>query len=66
VPKPSSYQIRITELIESAFEAGSRELNAEFRIARATDDALRWIEARNIIFYDREQRPCGSSASTST
>ena len=50
-------QIRITELIESAFEAGSRELNAEFRIARATDGALRWIEARNIIFYDGEKRP---------
>jgi PAS domain S-box-containing protein len=51
-------QIRVDELIESLFEAGSRELNAEFRITRATDGALRWIEARNIIFYDaKEQRP---------
>jgi PAS domain S-box-containing protein len=50
-------QIRVTELIESAFEAGSPELNAEFRITRATDGSLRWIEARSIIFYDSEQRP---------
>jgi PAS domain S-box-containing protein len=50
-------QIRVTELIESAFEAGARELNAEFRITRANDRALRWVEARNVIFYDSEQRP---------
>jgi PAS domain S-box-containing protein len=50
-------QIRVTELIESAFEAGARELNVEFRITRAADGALRWIEARSIIFYAREGRP---------
>jgi PAS domain S-box-containing protein len=50
-------QIRVTELFESAFEAGTHELNAEFRITRATDGALRWMEARNIIFYDGNQRP---------
>jgi PAS domain S-box-containing protein len=50
-------QIRIDQLIESAFETGKRELNAEFRITRANDGALRWIEARNIVFYDGEQRP---------
>jgi len=50
-------QIRIDQLIESAFETGKRELNAEFRIIRASDGALRWIEARNIIFYDGKQRP---------
>ena len=50
-------QIRIDQLIESAFETGKRELNAEFRIIRASDGALRWIEARNIIFYDGRQRP---------
>jgi PAS domain S-box-containing protein len=50
-------QIRVTELIENAFETRSHELNAEFRITRATDGALRWIEARSIIFYDSEQRP---------
>jgi PAS domain S-box-containing protein len=50
-------QIRVTELIESAFEARAHELNAEFRITRGSDRALRWIEARNIVFYDSEQRP---------
>jgi PAS domain S-box-containing protein len=50
-------QIRVTELIESAFEARSRELNVEFRITRPQDGALRWIEARNIIFYDGKQHP---------
>jgi PAS domain S-box-containing protein len=50
-------QIRVTELIGSAFEAGARELNVEFRITRAADGALRWIEARSIIFYAREGRP---------
>jgi PAS domain S-box-containing protein len=50
-------QIRIAELIESAFESGSRELSAEFRITRASDGALSWIQARNIIFYDANQRP---------
>jgi PAS domain S-box-containing protein len=49
-------QIRLTEQIESAFEADASELNVEFRITRAADGALRWIEARNIIFYDREGR----------
>jgi PAS domain S-box-containing protein len=49
--------IRVTDLIASTFEAGLHELNAEFRIIRATDGALRWIEARNIVFYDAEHRP---------
>jgi len=48
-------RIRVDELIESAFEAGSPELNAEFRITRGTDGSLRWIEARNIIFYNGKQ-----------
>jgi PAS domain S-box-containing protein len=50
-------RIRIVQLIESEFEAGKRELNAEFRITRASDGALRWIEARNIVFYDGKRRP---------
>jgi PAS domain S-box-containing protein len=50
-------QIRVAEQIESAFEAAVRELNVEFRITRAVDGVLRWIEARNLIFYDREGRP---------
>jgi len=50
-------QIRVGTLIEGAFESGARELNAEFRISRANDGALRWIEARGIVFYDSAKRP---------
>jgi PAS domain S-box-containing protein len=50
-------RIRVAQLIESAFEEGARELNAEFRITRPTDGALRWIEARNVVFYDEKRRP---------
>jgi PAS domain S-box-containing protein len=50
-------RIRIAELIESAFEARSRDLSVDFRITRASDGSLRWIEARNIIFYDGEHHP---------
>ena len=50
-------QIRVAQLIESVFDEGGRELNAEFRITRAIDRALRWIEARNVVFYDEKQRP---------
>lgn len=50
-------QIRVEQLIESAFDEGGRELNAEFRITRATDGALRWVEARNVVFYDEKRRP---------
>ena len=50
-------QIRVTEAIENVFAAGARELNVEFRISRARDGALRWIEARNIVFYDAERHP---------
>jgi PAS domain S-box-containing protein len=50
-------QIRVGDLIERAFESGARELNAEFRITRANDGALKWMEARGIVFYDSAQRP---------
>jgi signal transduction histidine kinase/CheY-like chemotaxis protein len=50
-------QVQITSLIDNAFANQARELNAEFRITRADDDALKWIEARSIIFYDAHRRP---------
>jgi PAS domain S-box-containing protein len=50
-------QARVTELIEKAFAAQARELITEFRITRADDAALRWIEARSIIFYDARHHP---------
>jgi signal transduction histidine kinase len=50
-------QIRVADIVDGVFAAGARELNAEFRIVRAGDGALRWIEARNLVLYDRERRP---------
>jgi PAS domain S-box-containing protein len=48
---------RIVDLTDNAFDEQVRHLQAEFRITRPTDGALRWIEARNIIFYDVHGRP---------
>src|SRR3984893_2445233 len=43
---------RIVDLMDNAFAEQARQSNAEFRIVRPTANALRWIEARHIIFYD--------------
>ena len=48
---------RITNLMENAFAAHARDAQAEFRITRASDKALRWLEARNLIFYDDAGSP---------
>jgi PAS domain S-box-containing protein len=50
-------QIRVADIVDRVFAAGARELNAEFRIVRAGDGALRWIEARNLVLYDGERHP---------
>jgi signal transduction histidine kinase len=42
---------RILHLVEGTFAAGKRDWQAEFRIVRPSDEALRWMEARNIVFY---------------
>jgi PAS domain S-box-containing protein len=48
---------RVVDLLDTAFAEQAREAQAEFRIIRPTDDALRWMEARIVIFYDAEGRP---------
>jgi len=48
---------RIVDLFDNAFEERARRSEAEFRITRPTDGALRWIEARSLIFYDADGRP---------
>src|SRR5262249_13068410 len=55
---------RIVHLIENAFAERAHECNAEFRIIRRNDKALRWMEARNIVFYDagKPARVVGVSA----
>jgi PAS domain S-box-containing protein len=50
-------KIRVAGLFENAFAGQAPELTAEFRIIRASDGALRWVEARNLIFYDDGQNP---------
>ena len=50
-------QIRVAGLFENAFAVQASELTAEFRIIRASDGALRWVETRNLIFYDDAQNP---------
>ena len=50
-------QPRIIDLMESAFAAQAQEQQAEFRIVRPSDGALKWMEVRGSIFYDLERRP---------
>jgi PAS domain S-box-containing protein len=45
-------RLRIVDLIEQAFANRARDLQAEFRIVSPGDGALKWMEARNVIFYD--------------
>jgi PAS domain S-box-containing protein len=45
---------RISHLMDSAFAEKARHSYAEFRIVRPADGSLRWVEARNVIFYDAE------------
>jgi len=48
--------LRLTDLINTAFASQDRELQAEFRVVNSKDGDLKWIEARNIIFYDADGR----------
>jgi PAS domain S-box-containing protein len=49
-------QPRIVHLMENAFAAHACDSQAEFRIVRPNDGALKWMEARNVIFYDLQRR----------
>jgi signal transduction histidine kinase len=49
--------VRITNEVQDAFAAQATDVLQEFRIVRADDDTLRWMERRNLIFYDLEGRP---------
>jgi PAS domain S-box-containing protein len=48
---------RIVDLLDQACATQARHWQAEFRIARQNDGALRWMEARAVIFYDEQRRP---------
>jgi PAS domain S-box-containing protein len=43
--------------LEQAFLRKNRELFTQFRIVRANDGEVRWIEARSLIFYDQVGQP---------
>jgi PAS domain S-box-containing protein len=43
---------RVVDLMDTCFAERTRDCQAEFRIIRRSDNALRWIEARNLVFYD--------------
>src|SRR6202790_2641668 len=49
--------LRISDLTDNAFAERARHSHAEFRIVRPADGGLRWIEARNVIFYGADGRP---------
>ena len=48
---------RITDLFDTAFAAQEREMQSEFRIVSPSDGKLKWMEARNNLFYDADGRP---------
>src|SRR6202163_2041532 len=43
---------RLIDLMDNAFAEKARHSHAEFRIVRPCDGGLRWMETRNVIFYD--------------
>ena len=42
---------------KNAFLTQQREFIAQFRVIRANDGEVRWIEARSLLFYDRVGKP---------
>ena len=50
-------QIRLRDTIATAMAEKAREFELDFRIVRPNDKALRWIEARRLIFYDAAGAP---------
>ncbi|MBC7983998.1 MAG: response regulator, partial [Candidatus Obscuribacterales bacterium] len=47
---------RVVHDIDTVFANHGRDLRAEFRVLTANDNALKWMEARAIVFYDPEGR----------
>ena len=47
----------VAELLDGLFRARESKATIEFRIVVPPDGAVKWIEARYIIFYDADGRP---------
>ena len=50
-------QLHVSNVVDTAFAEHARGFRTEFRINRESDKALRWMEARAIVFYNAEQKP---------
>jgi len=48
---------RLKSTIDSALHEKAHEYELEFRIVRQSDKALRWINARRLVFYDDAGNP---------
>jgi signal transduction histidine kinase len=48
---------RLRDTIATALAARSRDFELDFRINRANDQALRWLHARRLPFYDEAGNP---------
>jgi signal transduction histidine kinase/CheY-like chemotaxis protein len=49
--------IRLRDTIAKALETRLREFELDFRIVRPSDNELRWIQARRLVFYDAAGKP---------
>ena len=43
-------QVRLRDIIETAFAEKAREFDLDFRVVRPSDKALRWFQARRRVF----------------
>jgi signal transduction histidine kinase len=50
-------QVRLRSIIANALAEKAREFELDFRIVRPSDNALRWIQARRLVFYDAAGTP---------
>jgi signal transduction histidine kinase len=50
-------QVRLRSTIETALEEKRREFELDFRIIRPSDQEMRWILARRLVFYDAAGEP---------
>jgi len=50
-------QARLRDTIATALAEKVREFELDFRIIRQNDNALRWIQARRLVFYDEAGTP---------
>jgi PAS domain S-box-containing protein len=50
-------QVRVRDLIDTAFASQAHEVQAEFRLAAEPGTALRWMELRAVVFYAEDGQP---------